>query len=133
MPKTCSCCKESKPVAEFYRRGNGRRGQCIACMRSRHGSTSKTVAGGGRLPVGPFRRWMEERLDYYGSLELLSKATGMSDRQVRRVLRESEMVALDTVDRALINEGSTPLWALEYSEGEFQQAAHEASRARGRK
>jgi hypothetical protein len=68
-------------------------------------------------------------------VELLAQATGLPDRQVRRVLREADSVALDTVDRALINEGSTPLWALEYSEEDFQRAAQEISKrekAKGR-
>jgi len=77
---------------------------------------------------------MERKLAYYeGSVELLAQATGLPDRQVRRVLREADSVALDTVDRALINEGSTPLWALDYSEEDFQRAAHEVSRQRGKR
>jgi 3-hydroxyisobutyrate dehydrogenase-like beta-hydroxyacid dehydrogenase len=71
---------------------------------------------------------MERKLDYYGEVALLAQATGLDDRQVRRVLREADTVALDTVDRALINEGSTPLWALDYSEEDFQRAAQEISK-----
>ena len=131
MTRTCSACGEDKPLTtnHFYRRGQGYRRQCIPCVRNRAGSTTKTIAGGGRLPIGPFRDWMERRLAFYeGSVELLAKATGLPDRQVRRVLREADSVALDTVDRALINEGSTPLWALEYSEEDFQRAAQEISK-----
>lgn len=131
MIRECSTCGESKPLntEHFYVRGDGFRRQCILCVRNRQGSTTKKVASGGRLPVGPFRDWMNERLRYYGgSVELLAQATGMNDRQVRRVLRESVSVNLDTVDRALIMEGSTPLWALDYSEEDFQRAAREISK-----
>lgn len=131
MSRTCSSCGQDKPLTtkHFYRRGAGFRQQCILCVRNRQGSATKRIAGGGRLPIGPFRDWMERRLAFYGgSMELLAKATGLPDRQVRRVLREADSVALDTVDRALINEGSTPLWALEYSEEDFQRAAHEVSK-----
>lgn len=131
MTRTCSACGKDKPLTtkHFYRRGAGFRQQCISCVRNRQGSTTKTIAGGGRLPVGPFRAWMERRLAFYGgSMELLAKATGLDDRQIRRVLREADSVALDTVDRALINEGSTPLWALDYSEEDFQRAAREISK-----
>lgn len=136
MTRTCSACGKDKPLTtnNFYRRGQGYRRQCISCVRNRAGSTTKTIAGGGRLPIGPFRDWMERKLAYYeGSVELLAQATGLPDRQVRRVLREADSVALDTVDRALINEGSTPLWALDYSEEDFQRAAHEVSRQRGKR
>lgn len=131
MTRTCSACGETKPLNTdyFYVRGTGFRRQCISCVRNRQGSTTRRIAGGGRLPIGPFRDWMERRLAFYdGSVELLAKATGLPDRQVRRVLREADSVALDTVDRALINEGSTPLWALDYSEEDFQRAAQEISK-----
>lgn len=136
MTRTCSACGKNKPLTtnHFYRRGQGYRRQCISCVRNRQGSTTKTIAGGGRLPIGPFRDWMERKLAYYeGSVELLAQATGLPDRQVRRVLREADSVALDTVDRALIKEGTTPLWALEYSEEDFQRAAHEVSKQRRKK
>lgn len=137
MLRTCSACGSDKPLTtkHYYRRGKGFRRQCIPCVKTRQGSTDKRIAGGGRLPVGPFRKWMEMKLEYYGGVELLAQATGLADRQVRRVLREADTVALDTVDRALINEGTTPLWALEYSEEDFQRAAHEISKrekAKGR-
>ena len=137
MLRTCSACGKDRPLTthHFYRRGKGFRRQCISCVKARQGSTDKTIAGGGRLPIEPFRKWMERKLDYYGGVELLAQATGLPDRQVRRVLREADSVALDTVDRALINEGSTPLWALDYSEEDFQRAAQEISKrekAKGR-
>ena len=130
MTRSCSACGKDKPLttSHYYRRGKGFRRQCIPCVQSRQGSTDKRIAGGGRLPVGPFREWMERKLDYYGEVALLAQATGLDDRQVRRVLREADTVALDTVDRALINEGSTPLWALDYSEEDFQRAAQEISK-----
>lgn len=131
MTRTCSTCGEEKPLCEdyFYVRGTGFRKQCILCVRKRQGSTTRKAAGGGRLPIGPFREWMRERLAFYnGEPGMLAQATGLPERQVYRVLNEGESVALDTVDRALINEGSTPLWALDYSEEDFQRAAQEISK-----
>ena len=130
MTRTCSTCGEEKPLCEdyFYVRGTGFRKQCISCVRSRQGSTTRKAAGGGRLPIGPFRKWMEGRVAYYGEVGLVAQATGMAERQVYRVLHEGESVALDTVDRALITEGTTPLWALDYSEEDFQRAAQEISK-----
>jgi hypothetical protein len=88
------------------------------------------MAGGGKLPIEPFRAWLEERLEHYdGSTETLGQVIGLDDRQVRRLLRESSTVALDTVDRALITEGSTSLWALDYSEEDYQRAARASRKA----
>lgn len=133
--KTCSGCKSTQPIDQFNRRResrDGRRGQCKRCMNSR--AKAPTVeeqpAGGGKLPVGPFRAWLEGRLAYYGdSTELLGIVTGLGDRQIRRILRENKTISLDLVDRALIKEGTTPLWALEYSEEDFQKAARASKKA----
>ena len=130
MSRTCSTCGKDKPLTtkHFYKRGAGFRQQCISCVRNRQGSATKRIAGGGRLPIGPFRKWMEGRVAYYGEVGLVAQATGLPERQVYRVLHEGESVALDTVDRALITEGTTPLWALDYSEEDFQRAAQEISK-----
>jgi len=111
---------------------DGRRGQCKRCMSARTTPAEVDLqpAGGGKLPVGPFRQWLTERLAYYGnSTDLLGMVTGLGDRQVRRILNENKTVSLDIVDRALIKEGTTPLWALNYSEEDFQKAAQASKKA----
>lgn len=53
----------------------------------------------------------------------------MSERQVFRIINgEVKKVALDTVDRALVNEKSTWLWELDYEEEDFEKAAYESER-----
>ena len=54
---------------------------------------------------------------------MLALATGMNERQVHRCLtRETVTVQLDTVDKALVTEGSTFLWELGYREIDFTRA-----------
>ena len=131
----CSKCDEVKALCDFPRRSSakdGRRGQCKDCyyQRRRRGGG---IHGGGRLPIGPFRDWLNERLGYYGTPEMLAHAVKLDPRQVRRCLFESTRVSLDVVDRALIAEGSTPLWALAYTEEEFQIAAGECAKTERRR
>lgn len=128
--KTCSKCRKRKSASSFNPRRDshdGLRNQCKACTIGQVGSGTPGM-GGGRLPIEPFRAWLEERLEHYDNcIEDLSRAIDVDSRQLRRLLRESTWVALDTVDRAVLTEGSTSLWALGYSEKDFQDAA------RGRK
>jgi hypothetical protein len=93
------------------------------------------------VPLAPFQRWLEERLPVYAAAEVptpgrppgrpgmggLATATGLAERTVFRFLegrersktekydtgyREITEIPLSTVDRALMNEGSTDLWEI---------------------
>lgn len=133
--KKCSRCEKNKPLVDFPARNgaaDGRRGQCKSCYY-RQRKRGEGIYGGGRLPIGPFRDWLNERLEHYGSLEVLAQATGVDPRQIRRCLHESQKVSLDLLDKALISEGSTPLWALPYTEEEFQKAAKECAKTERKK
>lgn len=46
--KTCSCCREVKPHAEFARNGSGRHSRCLACMREASRRSYQERAGGLR-------------------------------------------------------------------------------------
>lgn len=132
--KKCNGCGKNKGLSHFNRRPDSRdgyRGKCKPCDKPKGiPSPGNEPAGGGRLPVGPFRRWLEGRLEYYdGSKKVLADATGLDERQIYRLLNEGDKVALDTVDRALTNERSTFLWQLGYSEEEFAIAAKEARKS----
>lgn len=137
--KTCSKCKRTMPHSEFRKRKESRdglRGQCRDCYRGKRKPKTDTAGapGGGRLPIEPFRKWLTWKLEYYESnMRLLSEATGISERALWRCFNESQTVTLDLVDRALITEGSTPLWALNYSEEDFQKAAIESARTESRR
>lgn len=62
------------------------------------------------LPAEPFRAWLEDRLPSYSGPTAMADKLGIDETSVRRVLRgDKPSVSLDTVDRALINEGSTSL------------------------
>ena len=128
--KECKGCGKTKPLSDFNRRkdsADGYRHRCKPCSETRpRKNPVNPPAQGGRLPVEPFRSWLEKRLAHYGSPKILAAVTGMNERQLHRVMSgESKKVALDTVDRALTYERSTALWELDYKEGDFVQAASE--------
>jgi hypothetical protein len=62
------------------------------------------------LPAEPFRRWLLERLPQYESYIAMARSMGIAERIVFRLFyQDGKHVSLDTVDRALIYEGSTSL------------------------
>lgn len=64
-----------------------------------------------RIPAEPFREWMRAMMERYecGSTGL-SEVTGLPDRSIQRILYEGQdNVSIDTVDKALVREGSTLL------------------------
>lgn len=55
-----------------------------------------------RLPVGPFRDWLNIRMDEYGHhSDVLADALGMESRRLYALLYEQKFVTLDVADRAL--------------------------------
>ena len=126
LPKRCSACEQVLPVAKFNKRKDsrdGRLGRCMECCYKQAEKIGRSTTG-GRIPVKPFRKWLEEKLQFYeGSTGLLALATGLDERQVYRILhKETKLVALDVVDSALVTEGSTFLWELGYREIDFKRA-----------
>lgn len=126
LPKRCSACEQVLPVAKFNKRKDsrdGRLGRCMECCYKQAEKVGNSTTG-GRIPVKPFRKWLEEKLRFYeGSTGMLALATGLDERQIYRVLHnETKMVALDVVDKALVTEGSTFLWELGYKEIDFERA-----------
>lgn len=66
-----------------------------------------------RLDSAVFAQWLKAKQREYGGPEQLALVIGMSPRNVRHYLvREYPRVSIDTVDRALIREGTTFLWQL---------------------
>lgn len=70
-----------------------------------------------RLPVEPFRAWVEAKVLEYGSLGSLVSACSFGNhetvaRGLYRVRYGNKHVALDFADMCLTNEGSTLLWEL---------------------
>jgi hypothetical protein len=66
-----------------------------------------------RLPIGPFREWMLDRLARLdGSEDLLAYELGVDARACYRWLHETRTIGLDQVDRALIQSGTAQLWEL---------------------
>jgi len=69
------------------------------------------------LPVEPFRIWLREIVERYGSPENAEGAVGLSARTIRRFTNPKgiyevtqELVSLDIVDAAVTHEGSCFLW-----------------------
>ncbi len=67
---------------------------------------------GLRVPIGPFRDWLRERLPHHETLGELADAIASSERALYRWLYEHQNVIVDNVHRALVAEGSTELWEL---------------------
>lgn len=62
------------------------------------------------LPAEPFRRWLLDRLPNYETYVVMAKSMGIAPRIVFRLLQQNgKQVSLDTVDRALVSEGSMSL------------------------
>lgn len=53
------------------------------------------------VPAGPFAEWLRDRLGD-GELLRLARELGMHDRHVRSILKGQAMIALSTVDAALL-------------------------------
>lgn len=126
MLKRCAYCENLLPAEKFVRRedsADGLASRCVGCSYERE-TKAPAIAGGGRLPVAPFRKWLKSRLPFYqDSIMLLAIATNINERQLRRCLSgETSRVSLDIVDLALTSERSTYLWELGYSEKNFADA-----------
>lgn len=117
--RTCTSCGKAKPEAEFYAHGSTTRRQCKACMaktRERRRAVqreAKFAVDRERvrlLPAEPFRRWLLDRLPNYETYVVMAKSMGIAPRIVFRLLQQNgKQVSLDTVDRALVSEGSMSL------------------------
>lgn len=137
----CAKCKQDKPIDDFSpRRGTGwyddngtkRYSYCQTCMRTEDkerkrkdrlaGKPASKYSGERRnvkvsrhdmLPVEPFALWLKAKVIEYGSVLSVAHATGLGDRRIRSILGgEQKYVSLDTVDFALVREGSTFLFQL---------------------
>ena len=119
--KVCTRCGEDKPWSAYSahtRNPDGStltpRGQCRACRkdasaahRRRIRKPVRTRTAGPLMASGPFRAWLLERLHRYEHIQAMAEDIGMDETVLRRVLRDptKKFVALDTVDRALLNVG----------------------------
>jgi hypothetical protein len=64
-----------------------------------------------RLPIAPFRAWLESRLTQCDALTL-SERLGVSERTLKRWRVDLDDLDADYVDDILTREGSTALWEL---------------------
>lgn len=118
--KVCLGCKKEQPLDNFApRRRAGRASQVVArcrpCDKAWRAEYERRRKAGELepnryLPVEPFRRFLEQRVAFYGTQGETALRMGMSDRRLHEVLFQSSRVTLDLVDRALIHEGSKMLW-----------------------
>jgi len=100
MKKTCNKCHETKPVSEFYKRGdkNGYRPNCKECFRARNNS----VKGAARISATKEKEAMER--DPYGFLAervieqaVLDKDAGFFDTWWYEMLRDTASIEERTV------------------------------------
>lgn len=133
--RTCTACKETKPVEEFNRSGFTRAGlpkyksQCKPCHRERDrvlrpyresaGSTRQFLNADGepayrenaleKIPSGPFRVWLEGQVAAGNGLVYLGLCAlprPVSERSLFRVLHErQELVSLALADGVCLGQG----------------------------
>jgi hypothetical protein len=72
-----------------------------------------------KLPIGPFRGWLEAQLVTSNALSLASRC-GVSAREMQRWLHDADSISFVQVDDALTSESSTAFWEL----GVFSYDAH---------
>jgi hypothetical protein len=76
-----------------------------------------------KLPVEPFRLWLERLLPRYGSLRNMAEALRVDESLLGHTLAgRKKYVLLTTVDKALTNEGNTLWWEL-YPDDDMAEAA----------
>jgi hypothetical protein len=72
-----------------------------------------TVPPDEQMDPRPFKRWIEEKLKIYETLDDLATACGTTTRLIYRYRTTTlDYVPLATVDLCLTNEGSTGVWEL---------------------
>lgn len=135
--KTCIECEKDYPATRDFFQARNRRGRqgfkprCKPCQKTwtdnylARVEAEKAEVGADKvvhyLPAEPFREWIKSRMAFYyaqsyfeigaGASEF-SRRSGMSKRRINEVLKRSEQVTVELVDRVLIAEGSTMLWEL---------------------
>lgn len=106
--KTCRGCRKRKPFSEFGRNGFGRdgtvlyRGRCKRCRRKGDAEQSP------RIDACPFAAWMRYVMVRDDATRIdLSDRFGIAEKVIRYILNDHQaLVELDTVDRALIADGT---------------------------
>lgn len=98
-----------------------RRSKGLATLEVRP-STYKRCKGDELLPLEPFQKWIENRLEVYESIEDFASIIETSPRTILRWRtgreidrgkeRKFDQIPLNTVDLALTREGSKGLWEL---------------------
>lgn len=54
-----------------------------------------------RLPIGPFREWLNCEIEARGSMALVGDLAGIAERTIYRWLNEADNVEIDSADRVL--------------------------------
>jgi hypothetical protein len=84
-------------IREWKARQRRARGARVVGPRARYGDSGPDV----NVPAEPFARWLRERL-VGNQYTRLAREVGMHEKRVREILGGQVMVALSTVDAALI-------------------------------